>query len=201
MTARDPVDFWSRRRAAVEAEAGAIAEAEIDERRAALEAREDSEILQELNLPDPDTLTSDDNISAFMGRLVPDRLRRRALRRFWRLNPVLANVDGLVDYGEDFTDKATVIDNLKSAYQVGKGMLAHIEAQEESGKTVTSEPAAPADEEEDVESPTTAAIAGEVAAATDTGKEAVPVGDPDAPVDRPAPRRMRFDFPAGSEVS
>lgn len=183
-------DFWSRRRAAVEAEAGAEAEAEIEAKRAALEAREDAEVLQELNLPDPDTLCADDNISAFMDQLVPDRLRRRALRRFWRLNPVLANVDGLVDYGEDYTDSATVIENLQTAYQVGKGMLSHIEAMAAEAE---GEPPAPKDEPE--EEINVAALAEEAAPAADTGKEAVPTGDPDEPVALPTPHRMRFDFP------
>ncbi|MEO9779162.1 MAG: DUF3306 domain-containing protein [Sedimentitalea sp.] len=183
-------DFWSRRRAAVEAEAGAEAEAEIEAKRAALEAREDAEVLQELNLPDPDTLCADDNISAFMDQLVPDRLRRRALRRFWRLNPVLANVDGLVDYGEDYTDSATVVENLQTAYQVGKGMLSHIEAM---AAETESETPAPMDEPE--EEINVAALAEEAAPAADTGKEAVPIGDPDEPVTQPTPHRMRFDFP------
>lgn len=207
MNPRDHGDFWSRRRAAVEAESGteaqAMAEAEIDQRRAALETRDDAEILRELNLPDPDTLGADDNVSAFMDRLVPDRLRRRALRRFWRLNPVLANVDGLVDYGEDFTDKATVIDNLKSAYQVGKGMLAHIEASK-AASTANAEVADPdpaPDNSADEPGTTVAAHAAEAAPAADTGKEAVPHGDPDAPVDRPTARRMRFDFPAAREAT
>ena len=183
-------DFWSRRRAAVEAEANVEAADEIEARRAELETREDAEILQELNLPDPDTLNAGDNVSAFMDQLVPDRLRRRALRRFWRLNPVLANVDGLVDYGEDYTDSATVIENLQSAYQVGKGMLSHIEA---LAAEAECEPPAPTPEPEEGES--VAVLAAEAAPAADTGDEAVPVGDPEEPVARIAPQRMRFDFP------
>ena len=44
----------------------------------------------------------------------------------WLANPALANLDGLLDYGEDFTDSATVIENLQTAYQVGKGMTEHV---------------------------------------------------------------------------
>ena len=62
-----------------------------------------------------------------MAKAVPDRIRRKALRTLWRSNPVLANVDMLVDYGEDFTDSATVIENLQTTYQVGMGMLKHVE--------------------------------------------------------------------------
>ncbi len=124
-------DFWARRKAAVKAEeqadARAVEEQVIADERRALEEKTDEEILAELNLPDPDTLQLGDDVRGFMGNAVPDRLRRRALRQLWKLNPVLANVDGLVDYGEDFTDAALVVENLQTAYQVGKGMLAHVE--------------------------------------------------------------------------
>lgn len=191
-------DFWSRRRAAVEAEAQAEEEQHSDAERLALEERDDAEILQELNLPDPDTLKADDDLSAFMGQLVPDRLRRRALRRFWRLNPVLANVDGLVDYGEDFTDSATVIENLQSAYQVGKGMLSHIEAlaaEDKEETPVAEEAQDPAQDEPPAETIAQVAITPEAAPAADTVDAAVPIGDPEETVAPPTPRRMRFHFP------
>ena len=76
---------------------------------------------EELNLPSLDSLGPDSDFSAFMAKDVPAQLRTLALRRLWRMNPVLANLDGLLDYGEDFTDKATVIANMQTAYQVGKG--------------------------------------------------------------------------------
>ena len=44
---------------------------------------------------------------------------------------MLANVDGLNDYDEDFTDAALVVKGLKSAYQVGKGYLT---AEDEEGR-------------------------------------------------------------------
>jgi len=62
---------------------------------------------------------------------VPERLRRRALRQLWRLNPVLANLDGLNDYDGDFTNAATDAPGVKTAYQVGKGLLRHVQALEE----------------------------------------------------------------------
>ena len=124
-------DFWSARRARVAEEEEALLEIESAKAQAQLneaqEEKSDEEILLEHNLPDPDNLTADDNVAGFMAKSVPERLRRRALRRFWRLNPILANVDGLVDYGENYTDAATVVENLMSTYQVGKGMLAHVE--------------------------------------------------------------------------
>ena len=125
-------DFWSRRKARVEAEA--VQEARLDDaadaaaRETEAAGKSDAELLEDLGLPDPDTLREGDDFTGFMARGVPERLRRRALRRLWTSNAVLANVDGLVDYGEDYTDAATVVDGMKTAYRVGKGMLAHIEA-------------------------------------------------------------------------
>ena len=132
--------------AAVEAEA-------LAEEHAVLEEKSDEELLAELNLPDPDTMTEGDDFSAFMSKAVPDRLRRRALRTLWRSNPVLANVDMLVDYGEDFTDAATVIENLQTAYQVGKGMLKHVEEmarQAEEAENPTPKVEEISDEEEGI---------------------------------------------------
>lgn len=120
-------DFWSRRKAAVrQAEERETVEreaAEVVRQRSELEAKSDLEILEELDLPDPDTLTEKDDFSRFLSAAVPERLKRRALRRLWGLNPVLANLDGLVDYAEDYTDAATVISNMQTVYQVGKGMF------------------------------------------------------------------------------
>lgn len=120
-------DFWSRRKAAVKAAEAAEREdleaAQLAEVRAALDEKSDEEILEELDLPNPDDLAENDDFSKFLSAAVPERLRRRALRRLWTLNPVLANIDGLVDYGEDFTDAATVVENLQTVYQVGKGMF------------------------------------------------------------------------------
>ncbi|MCV2886780.1 DUF3306 domain-containing protein [Ruegeria aquimaris] len=197
-------DFWTRRRAAVVAEERAEAAALSAEARAqaqaALEQESDEDILARLELPDPDTLQPGDDVARFMSDLVPDRLRRRALRRLWRLNPVLANVDGLVDYGEDYTDAALVVENLQTAYQVGKGMLAHIEAlaAQAKGEEDTGEedlPATTPDETE--EAPLVLAETSppemEAASAADAGNEVVPLRDPEAPA-LPAPRRMRFSF-------
>ncbi len=188
-------DFWSRRKAAVQAEAKAdalVAEEQIiAAQQAELEEKSDAEILAEFNLPDPDTLQAGDDVSGFMAKAVPDRLRRRALRRLWRLNPVLANVDGLVDYGEDYTDAACVIENLQTAYQVGKGMLAHIEALAAEAEAEVSEAEPETDAPETIES----------------GEEPINAVEPEPEASQmaeleeseeidltPAPRRMKFEF-------
>lgn len=125
-------DFWTRRRNAValeaETESRAVDLAEAKKTEAELNGISDKDILDKYDLPDPDTLDSPDAVKHFLSHALPERLKIRALRRLWRLNPVLANVDGLVDYGEDYTDAATVIEGMQTAYQVGKGMLAHVDA-------------------------------------------------------------------------
>ena len=129
-----PNDFWSRRKARVEAEAAEeLRQAEEAEQRvaqAALEEKSDAEVLEELGLPDPDDLKPGQDISAFMQKAVPEHLRKRALRQLWRLNPILANLDGLNDYDGDFTNAATDAPGVATAYRVGKGLLKHIEALE-----------------------------------------------------------------------
>lgn len=136
---------WSRRRAAVQAEAEADAKALDDavvaQERTALEEKTDEQILVELKLPDPDDMKMGDDFSAFMKGAVPERLRKRALRKLWLSNPVLANVDNLVDYGEDFAAEAKLGGVVKTAYQVGKGMLKHIEEMaDQDAKEETTEP-------------------------------------------------------------
>jgi len=117
-------DFWARRKAKVQeetqAEQTAVEQKILVEQHAAMEEKTDAELLEELELPDPDTLKMGDDFSVFMSKAVPDRIRRRALRTLWRSNPVLANVDMLVDYGEDFTDSAMVVENMQTAYQDGR---------------------------------------------------------------------------------
>ena len=144
-------NFWSRRKKAVEVEIEAeIAEevaVEEAEQLEALEEQSDEEILVELGLQDPDSLQSGDDFSAYMAKAVPTRIRNKALRKLWLSDPKLANLDMLVDYGEDFTDSAMAVENIQTAYQVGKGMLKHV--MEEARKAEKAEAAtlAPAEPE------------------------------------------------------
>lgn len=185
-------DFWSKRRAGVaaeaEAEAAAMRAAEAEEHDAALAERPDAEILEELGLREPEALESTEEVQAFLRAAVPQRLKTRALRRLWRLNPVLANLDGLVEYGGDYTDAATVVENLQTAYQVGKGMLARFEEIAEVAEDLA----------EAVETPETDAVEPVDPPAPEPEPQVAfaeaPAADPE-PDDRPAPpRRMRFTF-------
>lgn len=55
------------------------------------------------SLPDIETLTDQSDFSGFLKQGVPEELKKMALRKLWRSNPIFANLDGLNDYDEDFT--------------------------------------------------------------------------------------------------
>jgi hypothetical protein len=208
-----PADFWARRKAKVAeeqlAEARAAEAAEEAAREAELAEKSDEEILEDLGLPDPDSLEEGADFKAFMAKAVPDRIRRRALRRLWISNPALANLDGLLDYGEDFTDSAKVIENMQTAYQVGKGMLAHVEelARQAEAKEQAEAEVASADPEpsepivEPVAEDNTVALhdAEPAPRPAQTTDPAEAREDHDEPVDLQPRRRMRFSFDDQSE--
>ncbi len=129
---------WARRKAAIqsgetllepdEIAAQAAAEEALEQEQAkTLEEMSDEELLEEFDLPDPDTMEAGDDFSAFMKSAIPSRIKNRALRRLWLSNPALANLDMLVDYGDDFTDAAMVVPDMKTIYQVGKGIVRKVE--------------------------------------------------------------------------
>lgn len=128
-----------------------------------LDLLSDDELLEHLDLPDPDTMQQGDDFTAFMKEAVPARLRNRALRKLWLSNPALANVDMLVDYGDDFTDAATVIPGMTTAYEVGKGIVRKIEelAEEDPAQEELASDAAAEDVEIGVEDVGTPADAGQ----------------------------------------
>ena len=173
---------WANRKAAVQAEAEALdatkAEAVIAEQHAALAEKPEAEVLAELELPNPDDMQAGDDFSAFMKSTVPAALRNRALKRLWTSNPILANVDMLVDYGEDFTAAADPVGIVKTIYRVGKGML----PDEEEVVEVAAAPEVVEEIEEEVVEVETAPL---------------PEMEEEAPALAPR-RRMRFDFEEGA---
>jgi len=196
-----PQDMWSRRRAAVQAEAEAEARATADAAKAqeqsVLAEKSDSEILAELNLQDPDEMQSGDDFAAFMKAAVPEHLRRRALRRLWLSDPVLANVDGLIDYGDDFTDSATVIGSLKTSYQVGRGMLKHIEELEAAGEhdvADATDAAAPDTDDSDGEAVLADADLAETIETDATDDQPTQPSVQEDTVEVAVKSRMRFEF-------
>ena len=179
---------WSQRKRAVAAEEQVTSPAEDDVQRTEEAAPDipESELLEQLGLPDPDTLKKGDDFTAFLQSHVPAALRRRALRRLWASDPVLANLDGLLDHGEDYTDAATVPAAMTSAYRAGQGYLREILA-------------------EDTEDEADEAPGPEVMMASDDAPQstAETAAQPDEPIarpddtlddtpDPPRPRRMTF---------
>ena len=140
------IDRLNRRREQVAAEAHGdqtdeqqLASEELGEMDVAdgEEALSDSELLEKYELPDPETVEDEAGLDRFFEGDMPERLRRLALRRVWRLNPLFRFADEMVEYGEDYTDAATVVEGMQTAYQVGKGYLTKAkEALEGAGATV-----------------------------------------------------------------
>lgn len=188
-------DFWSRRRAAVEAEARAEEQLAAEAEMAKLDARPDEELLAEANLPDPDTLEAPEAVREFLQSELPQRLKTRALRKLWRMNPVLANLDGLVDYGEDYTDAATVAEKMQTVYQVGKGMLtAFVEGEDQEDEfEVGAEEELLADEALEVDEPSEI-VAPQEEPVQELAGIVDPVIEPEVHNIAQPKRRMRFDF-------
>ena len=126
------IDRLNRRREQVAAEAHGdqtdeqqLASEELGEMDVAdgEDALSDHELLEKYELPDPETVEDEAGLDRFFEGDMPERLRSLALRRVWRLNPLFRFADEMVEYGEDYTDAATVVEGMQTAYQVGKGYL------------------------------------------------------------------------------
>jgi hypothetical protein len=102
-------------------------------------------------LPDLDSLTEESDFTAFLQDGVPEVIRRKALRRLWRLNPIFANLDGLNDYDEDFSALGIVAENIKTIYKVGKGYLDEDEDEDEDKDKNKDEAEIAADESGEAE--------------------------------------------------
>ena len=83
----------------------------------------DEELLAKYGVEDPEVIEDETKLDTLLQGEFPDRIRQMALRRMWRLSPLFRFADEMVEYGENYTDAATVIDGMQTAYQVGKGYL------------------------------------------------------------------------------
>ena len=99
----------------------------VEEDEGEYEDLNDDELLEKFKLPNPEKIKKEKGLDIFFKKGVPDRLRQIALRRVWKLNPIIRFADAEInDYHEDFTDAATVVEGMQTAYQVGKGYLSEI---------------------------------------------------------------------------
>jgi hypothetical protein len=149
-----------------EAERLAARDAELQANREAAEA---------IDLEKLDDTT---DFSVFMKAGVPELLRRQAMAVLWRSNPVYANLDGLVDYGEDFGRPELIMKTFASGWQSGRGYLKElIEDAAPADAAGTGAPVAaadgdPDDEKAEEDDAATAASADEHASGTPPDAEA-----------------------------
>ncbi len=121
---------------------------------------------------DFDKLGYGDDYTRFMQKGVPEAIRRRALRALWQSDPILANVDGLNDYDEDFTDAALAVKTLVSSWNPGKGYMT-----DEERLASYVEGSDPPDQVEDVEPAEDVEADAEAVAAAETEDGAPPEDD------------------------
>jgi Protein of unknown function (DUF3306) len=74
------------------------------------------------DLPSIESLTAESDFSPFMRPGVPEAARNAALQKLWRSDPVFANLDGLVEYGEDFAADFKSAAVVRTVYRVLQGM-------------------------------------------------------------------------------
>jgi hypothetical protein len=89
-------------------------------------------------LPSIEELTAESDYSVFLGDNVPEEIKRAALRKLWRSDPVFGELDGLNDYDEDYNLAGSLVGSVRSAYKAGRGYVEEAEeklAQAESGTT------------------------------------------------------------------
>lgn len=75
-----------------------------------------------LELPSIESLTKDSDYTVFLRPGVAEDLRNLALRKLYESDPVFANLDGLLEYGEDFGEPFRTAGVIATAYRVLKGM-------------------------------------------------------------------------------
>jgi hypothetical protein len=75
------------------------------------------------DLPPIESLDKDSDYTVFLRAGVAPELRKQALSKLWRSDPVFANLDGLLEYGEDYSLPFKNPTAVATLYQVGKGMM------------------------------------------------------------------------------
>ncbi len=159
---------WARRKEA-QRQAPRPAEQEPEEAGVPGEAGAAEPPLAPEDLPDIDSLDESSDFTVFLKEGVPASLRRRALRKLWRLNPVFANLDGLAEYDEDYHTLIDLPGGVKTLFQAGKGMV-QPEAEAKPEAAAGQESA----EEPPVESPVAEAAADRPASLPEGPAEALP---------------------------
>ncbi len=182
---------WSRRKTAARAPEREPEPVPLPEAAAAEPAPAPGDALRPkvdpATLPAIESLTYQSDYTAFLRPGVPPEMRNRALQRLWRSDPLFGHLDGLVEYGLDYSKVGMVKEVVRTAYQVGRGMLDRVEA---AAAQAPAEPPADLDVDDDasaepaaIEAPAGEAAAGEDALARGDG-DATSVAEPRPPLKR-----------------
>lgn len=170
---------WSKRKLAVaneEAEVDGAVERPDAESVAAQEAELQAELQvnrEAAEAVDLDSLDEESDFSVFMKAGVPELLKKRAMASLWRTSPVFANVDGLVDYDDDFGSPDLIMKTFQSAYEIGKGYFDEEEEAEDGEDKSDSE----------VDETAAAETVDESASDLQNDDEELQTGEPEEPVD------------------
>jgi Protein of unknown function (DUF3306) len=102
-------------------------------------------------LPSIEELTAESDFTVFLAKTVPESIRRAALRKLWRSDPVLANLDGLVDYNDDYHAVDSTITAAQTAYRAGLGYVREAEERlQKVGKAMGALGGTPTDSRDEV---------------------------------------------------
>jgi Protein of unknown function (DUF3306) len=141
------------------------------------------------DLPDIETLDASSDFSVFMRPGVPADLRTLALRKLWRSDPIFAKLDGMVEYGEDYTIASWPKGTIKTAYRVGRGFVKELEKL--AGEQAEPEPPGGSAAAEPAPAPGAPAEVAPVASLEEAAPAPAPAGAKASPKRRarPLPRR------------
>ncbi len=106
--------------AEVSSEAIEDVEPETEEEAMALLQERDPELADQISALDLDQLTYDDDFTVFLKTKVPDIIRRKALSKLWLSHPLLANLDGLNEYDEDYTQAADAAEMVRKVFEAAR---------------------------------------------------------------------------------
>jgi hypothetical protein len=152
--------------------------------------RQDPQQVGPKDLPDIESLDASSDFTAFMRPGVPAHLRNQALRKLWRSDPIFSKLDGLVEYGEDYTIASWPKGAIKTAYQIGRGFVNELEKLEgDKAERGATEPAVTGPE------PATSIAQGAPADAPEGQAQAMP--EP-AGSSEPQPEPAQAPKPAGA---
>jgi hypothetical protein len=133
---QSPLSRWSQRKLAAR-RGGVVEDETLSEEAQIPSAPEPQEVPQQSAdapppadapaLPSIDELGAQSDYTVFMGKNVPEALKRAALRKLWTSIPLFGIRDGLDVYDEDYNLIDEAIALVQTGYKAGRGYLEEIE--------------------------------------------------------------------------